>query len=110
MPHRAQIGDGEQFGIGVITSECSTLITSDAVVLNQCVVLTEYIINTLANNKKVCIIMNMEPVAVEEGAELAKIGGTCHAPRARPHPHTHPRASSDTHTHHIVHTPSRRES
>ena len=72
--NRAQIADGEQFGIAMITSDISTLITTETVVLNQCVTLKEYVVNTMQNGIKVCIIMQMDAVPVEEGAELSKIG------------------------------------
>ena len=65
---RVQISDGELSGIGVVTSDMAALITSEEVVINQLVVLKEYLINSTPGGSKVCIIMQMMPVAVEEGA------------------------------------------
>lgn len=68
------MSDGELWALGIVTSDCAGLFASEAVVLNQLVTLKEYLINA-ASGQKVCVIMQMAPVAVEEGAELTKIGG-----------------------------------
>ena len=73
--HRAVISDGEQYGQAIITSEVASLIASDAIKVNQLVVLKEYIINNVGGKTNLAIIMQMAPVPVEEGAELTKIGG-----------------------------------
>jgi replication factor A1 len=70
--YKAVVSDGEQFGIAVLNSSCASLITSEAVKLNQIVVLKEYIVNTVGE-KKMCIVMKME-VKEGEDVEMEKIG------------------------------------
>ena len=72
--HRVQLSDGEQWAIGVVTSDCSHLFTSEQVVKNQLVTLKEYRVQEAAGTK-MCVVRQMAPVAVEEGADLEKIGG-----------------------------------
>ena len=52
----------------------ASLVGNGDVVQNQLLVLKEYIVNAAAAKSKMVIIMQMEPVAYEEGAELTKIG------------------------------------
>ena len=51
VPRRAFISDGEQYGPAVLNSSCAELVTTEAVKLNQIVVLKEYIVSTVNSQK-----------------------------------------------------------
>ena len=76
IAHRVQISDGECVGPGLLTSTSAPLIMNESLVVNQLAKLTEYIVNTAGNtNTKYCLILGLEPVALEEDAAAPeKIG------------------------------------
>ena len=68
---KAFISDGTHFGVAVLTSDVSSLLTSGIVRVNSLVRLKNYVVNWLGACK-VCIVLDMEKV--ETDGELEKVG------------------------------------
>ena len=54
-PGRVTISDGEQRGTAVLTADPCSLVFSEAIKVNQLVVLKEYLVNQVATQKCACV-------------------------------------------------------
>ena len=74
--HRLELSDGEHKAPALLTSASANLVTSEALVPNQFAILKEYLINTAGGgNTKYALVLGLEPVPLEAGAEAPeKIG------------------------------------
>ena len=48
---RVKISDGEQYGIGMLTSDCAQLVLTEQLRVNACVKLKQYMINQIQATK-----------------------------------------------------------
>ena len=62
---KCKLSDGEQWGVGMMTSEMAQLVVAETLKQNGCIKLKNYMVNQLSNTK-MCIVVDAEVLSEQE--------------------------------------------